>query len=500
MKKLVYSLMAAGLAFAACTDFDEEKSEVFNDAEATVSVDIKAVDDYTVEISVTPGQTATRYAYAMVEGQYAAEDITEDDVLDMTSGILDSKKVPSVSKKVDGLNPNTPYTVFAIAYSEHNHAGKVAAKSVVTSDKLAPEFKESKASASGIILTFSEDIVLADASKVSAAVYNKGSRNYFDSEVTVKVAGNQALVSAKDAKPGSTVFVSWEEGAFVDNVGLPIEAQESGINDKGFVYGVYGQIPNEAFDIAVDTVVVESASGMLRGDAKFVFVTSKDCPKLYGNKLTATVTISNSTITSTIKTEVMVEEDNNFSVMLPKSAVAGQSVSIVIEANSFVDECGNSSKELKCNQNFIVDEDHPLATILHTYKASADSYFGDHFDWDIVIMKDDEDVNKVWIDNLEPYFAANGYKQHVYGIVTSVDGEPVKISVPARQALGYKDGTIEVFSEADPDSEEAYLLDSSENLEILVEENGRKLTILNAYGAFVDGWYNLLYGNMVITY
>lgn len=374
MKKLVYSLMAAGLAFAACTDFDEEKSEVFNDAEATVSVDIKAVDDYTVEISVTPGQTATRYAYAMVEGQYAAEDITEDDVLDMTSGILDSKKVPSVSKKVDGLNPNTPYTVFAIAYSEHNHAGKVAAKSVVTSDKLAPEFKESKATASGIILTFSEDIVLADASKVSAAVYNEISDDYFASEVTVKVAGNQALVSAKDAKPGSYVFVSWEEGAFVDNAGLPVEAQVSGVETEDL--GVYGQIPNVAFDIAVDTVVVESASGLLKGDAKLVFVTSKDCPELYGNNLTAKVTISNSTVTSTIKTEVMVEEDNNFSVMLPEAAVAGQSVSIVIEANSFVDECGNGTKELKCSQNFMVafsiEEIEGLYTV--TYKSGKDTY------------------------------------------------------------------------------------------------------------------------------
>lgn len=150
----------------------------------------------------------------------------------------------------------------------------------------------------------------------------------------------------------------------------------------------------------------------------------------------------------------------------------------------------------------ISDIEHPLASILHSYKASADSYFASrgHFDWNIVIMKDDKDVEKVWIDNLEPYFAVNGFKQHVYGIVTSVDGVPVKISVPAQQALGYNDGTIEVFSEADPDSEDAYQLSSSENLEILIEEDGHKLTILNAYGAYAGGWYNLMYGNIVITY
>lgn len=152
----------------------------------------------------------------------------------------------------------------------------------------------------------------------------------------------------------------------------------------------------------------------------------------------------------------------------------------------------------------IQDDEHPLLFILGTYAASAESYFADRgsFEWDITIERDADDLSKVWIGNLEPYFAANGYvapkANYFYG---TVNEEKTEIRVPVGQKLGYSSGGVDVvlagFSGPDPDESEE--LSASQNIIITILENGAKLRIESAYGAASDGWFNLMYGNQIIT-
>ncbi len=149
------------------------------------------------------------------------------------------------------------------------------------------------------------------------------------------------------------------------------------------------------------------------------------------------------------------------------------------------------------------DAEHPLQPILGTYKASADSYFSNrgHFDWEITFSKDESDVSKIWIDGLDPYFGQAGYLGHVYG---TVDSELTTISVPAKQSYGYKDSdgnesTLECFSTADPDDDNAKQLSDGENMAISITDGGATLTVNNAYGIYCGGWYNLMYGGLVLT-
>ncbi len=149
------------------------------------------------------------------------------------------------------------------------------------------------------------------------------------------------------------------------------------------------------------------------------------------------------------------------------------------------------------------DAEHPLQAILGSYKASADSYFPNrgHFDWNITFSKDESDVSKIWIDGLDPYFGSAGYKGHIYG---TVDKDLTTISIPAKQAYGYKDSdgeeaTIEFFSNADPDDENAMQLSDGDNATISINDGGATLTVNNSYGIYCGGWFNLMYGDMVIT-
>lgn len=152
----------------------------------------------------------------------------------------------------------------------------------------------------------------------------------------------------------------------------------------------------------------------------------------------------------------------------------------------------------------IEDNEHPLSIILGTYHTSADSYFDSRgsFDWNVTISRDETDLSKIWISNLEPYFASNGYvapkANYFYGVVNS---EKTEIRVPVRQAIGYKDEGVDVvlagFSGVDPDESDE--LDAGANIIISILENGQKLRIENAYGAVSEGWWNLMYGNQIMT-
>lgn len=172
----------------------------------------------------------------------------------------------------------------------------------------------------------------------------------------------------------------------------------------------------------------------------------------------------------------------------------------------------NSGVEKKCVVT-ITDLDHPLTPILGSYAASADSYFSSrgHFDWTITFAKDSKDVSIVWIANIEPYFAKNGYVapsyNYYYGNVTYDESmNPLSISIPVGQALGYDNGeggviALDGFSGPDPD--ESDLIESGGSLTFTIKNNGASIVIENAYGADntagENSWWNIMYGNQTIT-
>jgi hypothetical protein len=147
----------------------------------------------------------------------------------------------------------------------------------------------------------------------------------------------------------------------------------------------------------------------------------------------------------------------------------------------------------------IADNEHPLLMILGTYTGTVGSYRGD-FAYDIIIEKDPDDLSKVWVSNLEPYFASAGYvgpdANYVYGIVNE---EKTEIRIPTGQDIGYQDVTIEGLD--GPNWEEADFLPSGGFMIIEIQDGGAKLHIPNAFGAFnaAGNFYNIVFGGAVYS-
>ena len=76
----------------------------------------------------------------------------------------------------------------------------------------------------------------------------------------------------------------------------------------------------------------------------------------------------------------------------------------------------------------ILDNDHPLASILGTYIATGKSYFNGEIEWEMELVKDDSDPTIVWFNKL------CGGISGFYGNVTMEDDLPALITLPIGQA------------------------------------------------------------------
>lgn len=67
MKKLLYSLLVAGLALTGCANFDDEASQEYA-AGNDVAINVTATTDSTFTFTLTPGADTKYYSYVVVKG------------------------------------------------------------------------------------------------------------------------------------------------------------------------------------------------------------------------------------------------------------------------------------------------------------------------------------------------------------------------------------------------------------------------------------------------
>lgn len=151
----------------------------------------------------------------------------------------------------------------------------------------------------------------------------------------------------------------------------------------------------------------------------------------------------------------------------------------------------NAGNEKTCTVT-IVDKDHPLDKILGTYKATTKSGRGS-FEWEVTLAKDASDPQKVWILDLDPYFASYGYVaasgyNTFYGVVSEDLSE---IAVPANQALGYYDTALVIC-------DENYDPVTSGNIMFSIDLETITITVQGMWGIDDDGWWNY-YANTVLV-
>ena len=130
-----------------------------------------------------------------------------------------------------------------------------------------------------------------------------------------------------------------------------------------------------------------------------------------------------------------------------------------------------------------------------SYTANVTSYFGDVFTFNVTLVADAADPNKIWIHNLDPYFASYGYTaENGYNIFEGVlDVENETITIAQGQKIGYGGVALVVFDNADPDAAAGY-----SDLVIKVINKGAALKVENAFGFNEGGFYDLFYGDFTL--
>jgi hypothetical protein len=166
----------------------------------------------------------------------------------------------------------------------------------------------------------------------------------------------------------------------------------------------------------------------------------------------------------------------------------------------------SSSRDIGANSTcrvVIIDDEHPLMMLFGTYTGKYISYWeATEYDADITISKDDADPFKVWIDNIDPYFASYGYVasagyNHFYGIVNE---EKTEIHIPVGQDLGYSSEKIVIAGIDDPDPDAGNEIGSGGYITVEILDGGARLKFPNAFGvAASDGFWELYLGGIILT-
>lgn len=145
----------------------------------------------------------------------------------------------------------------------------------------------------------------------------------------------------------------------------------------------------------------------------------------------------------------------------------------------------------------IVDDEHPLGFLLGSYACQGESNFGGVVEDVITIVKDEKDINTVWIGNMVP----GGTSKQVYGIVNE---DRTEIKIPVGQTIAtsssYPSILLNAFAYPEYDAIEA----GGNITAYIVEEDGQiYIVIRDFYGSQVFdasgaslGWFELLLGSV----
>lgn len=146
----------------------------------------------------------------------------------------------------------------------------------------------------------------------------------------------------------------------------------------------------------------------------------------------------------------------------------------------------------------ITDNDHPLAALLGTWNAEAESAFNGVESWEMELEKDADDVTVVWFYP----FVKDGSGQQIYGVVNE---DMTEIAVPVNQVIATSSsyGLIELLG-YNPD----YDSPITGNITIEIDLAANKMTIKDGFGSYVWsnadgtdglGWYNRFYPGGTLT-
>ena len=140
----------------------------------------------------------------------------------------------------------------------------------------------------------------------------------------------------------------------------------------------------------------------------------------------------------------------------------------------------------------INDLDHPLSKFIGDWSGDFNTGRGKYAGHTITIAPVEDDVTKLKINNLEPYFANAGLVAPDYNVFEGeVNEDKTVITITIGQGIGYQSAFIVGTDDAAGDGADAHIT-------IVYNEDGT-LTIPNFWGIYGGGWWNYCFGPTVLS-
>ena len=477
MKRNILAVLSVALlAIAGCAKFEHETPADPIKVSAP-AISITPIDDYSFEATISPVSGTGFYSYAVLKGE--PQDLSASSVFKVAvksallSGTVDYSKNPSYTILVDDIEPNTTYTVYAIAASQQGTVGELVFMPTLTSDGKAPELVDYDQDGNVVTLYYDENIKYVEGNDVTGVVYAKlyvaGNPVIAKTTAKVSVKGSAATLVFDDVTvPGSYYTVAFPEGTFVDMVGnkaAEVEAGKFSINSKyvvSYTGEVYGYTENDDIDVDVDY------DDIMTDYSSYIYVMSATMlNRAYANKVVVTVSGKNDN-GDTVTTEHTLSGAPYYGVLSVKSyadalgvkldskPAGGSEITINIPAETFQDIYGNYNAEIEIGPmtyTYGLDVDD----IAGTYTFKGTSVFGADYNEDdtdyVIAASDNEDKGNVMITSLfgldckvyadfdgdaGTYTVSENY-EYINSEYTTIDGDKYRVDY---YTYGYYDDEI----------------------------------------------------------
>lgn len=444
MKKLVYSLAVVLLGMVSCTSFDDPTTENYG-AGPDISVNITPGEqtDSAFTVTIIPDEDAAYYAYA-IEASPTPSKIDSSTLYKGGYGntVVKRSNTPITTITIDDADPNTTYQVYAVAGSERGIIGKLAVKSITTTDKFSP--RPTAMAQSGddkaVRLTFSESIAPASGAVVAQYYKEWDIMNPVTipaEEVEVEVSGKNVIFAAPTAPAGSYLCFSYEAGAFKDKYGNACAALNSGLNlTTGSFAGAWVHVTNESFEIT-DEMITAPADGSLiakvedfKGEFTFPFNIYRNDQYVEDGDLTVTYTGGNRAVTYNLAASDWTVADNKLTFVLPASPAGGDVITVSLVEGAVTDVYGNPNEAFTSETSWLFFAP-TIDMVVRSFQVNYISYWSEDNTVEsmgtISIEQDPEEANGLLIKGL---FIENSV------LKATVDLPNAKIIIPDWQVLG----------------------------------------------------------------
>lgn len=425
MKKILFSILAVAALSVSCTKFAEDPKIDFDEA-AAPAVTAKTVADDQIEVTVTAQDGTSWFSYIvaageaqalnatnLLQGKYASAALTYGADKTPAAAVLDFAKTTKVSLKIDGLNSNTPYTVYAVATNAQGVVSEVATATTVTTDETAPvlddyAFLEDEDGSLLFQIVFDDPVKLSGKGSVTAhffALYGgadaegnlveqKSVEISSDALVTVD---NSLIVTvpASEYIPGAIVAVTYPQGIVVNALGAECAAfDDTAITEELETDALAGLYENVSFSLSKNKDGDKADDGKGEADAD----AGADGPEVFTDwtklvmvsyaqneypladftddaAVKITVVDGNGRTVSYDGQQFDLVGDKAVGVALDEDPGYGVSISYNIAAGSIVDIYGNENLDFTVTDGYYCSYGYTIDDILGTYTLTGESPF-----------------------------------------------------------------------------------------------------------------------------